>query len=83
MQISFRIESFHGKSQFSYFYILDEKGDSPSTSKHCLGILYEMFGVNKSCNHLIVAGVGATMKLLLGIKREYDEEMDWMIKMFK
>lgn len=67
------------KSIFAYLFVLDEKADSPVTLKHCLGILYEAFQIGKSVNHLIVAGDGATVKLLLNLKKEYGQALDWML----
>ena len=67
------------QSKFSYMYILNEKADSPSTIKKSLGILYEAFGIHKKTNHLVVAGDGATVKLLYDLKHEYGEALDWVI----
>ncbi|XP_041452570.1 uncharacterized protein LOC121405715 isoform X1 [Lytechinus variegatus] len=67
------------KSNFSYLHVLDEKADSPNTLMHCLGILYKLFEINKNNNHLVVAGDGATIKMLINMKREYGEVLDWVI----
>nr|XP_054755303.1 uncharacterized protein LOC129261272 [Lytechinus pictus] len=67
------------KSKFAYLFVLDEKADCPVTLKHCLGILYDTFQIGQSVNHLIVAGDGATVKLLLNLKKEYGQALDWMI----
>ena len=72
-------EKYVEKSQFSYMYILDEKADCPATLKRSLGHLYETFEVGKKVNHLVVAGDGATVRLLLNLKTEYGESLDWMI----
>ena len=67
------------QSSYSYMYVLNEKADSPETIKHTLGLLYESFNINKSLNHLVIAGDGATIRLLLNVKREYGEALDWVI----
>ncbi|XP_030853471.1 uncharacterized protein LOC100890520 isoform X1 [Strongylocentrotus purpuratus] len=67
------------KSKCSYLYVLDEKADCPGTLKRTLGILYDTFKVKDETNHLIIAGDGATIKLLLNIKKEYGPSLDWVI----
>ena len=67
------------KSQFAYLYVLDEKADSPVTMKKALGVLYDTFQINKCTNHLVIAGDGATIKLLYDIKSEYGKALDWVI----
>ncbi|XP_072175113.1 LOW QUALITY PROTEIN: uncharacterized protein [Diadema setosum] len=67
------------KSKFAYLFVLDEKADSSNTLKNCLGILCEAFQIGRSINHLIVAGDGATVKLLLNLKKEYGQSLDWML----
>ena len=63
-------EKYVEKSQFSYMYILDEKADCPATLKLTLGLLYDTFEVGKKVNHLVIAGDGATVRLLLNLKVE-------------
>ena len=75
LQASHQVE----KSSFSYLYVLDEKADSADTLVHCLGLLYELFEINNKTTHLIVAGDGATIKLLMNIKKKYGEQLDWVI----
>ena len=67
------------KSKFAYLFVLDEKADCTNTLKNCLGILYEAFQIGRLVNHLIVAGDGATVKLLLNLKKEYGQSLDWML----
>ena len=67
------------KSKCSYLYILDEKADCAATLKRCLGMLYDIFQVKDKINHLVIAGDGATIKLLLNIKKEYGQSLDWVI----
>ncbi|XP_071481651.1 uncharacterized protein [Diadema antillarum] len=67
------------KSKFSYMYILNEKADSPETMKRSLGLLYDSFKVGKDINHLIVVGDGATIRLLVNLKNEFRESLDWVI----
>lgn len=78
-KLSLENEKYVEKSQFSYMYILNEKADCPATLKRSLGLLYDSFGVNKKINHLVIAGDGATVRLLLNLKAEYGESLDWMI----
>ena len=67
------------KSKSSYLYILDEKADCPATLKRCLGILYDVFQVKNETNHLVIAGDAATVKLLMNIKKEYGQSLDWVL----
>ena len=66
-------------SKFSYMYVLDEPADSRQTLLRSLHLLYDSFKVSKDINHLVVAGDGATFKLILDIKQEYGDSMEWLI----
>ena len=44
-----------------------------------LGLLHQSFGVGKQINHLVIAGDGATIKLLLETKFEYGDSLGWVI----
>ena len=67
------------KSKFSYLHIINEKADCARTLKSVVGLLYDLFQVSKSINHLVVAGDGATIKILLDVKREYGNMLDWIV----
>ena len=67
------------KSQFSYLYVLDEPADTKQTLQKSIQLLYDLFEIGRNVNHLIVAGDGATFKMLLNIKREYGAALDWLI----
>lgn len=67
------------KSKFSYIYVLNEKADCAQTVKSVIGLLYDLFKISKSINHLVIAGDGATVKILLDVKKEYGEVLDWVI----
>ncbi|XP_038061686.1 uncharacterized protein LOC119732298 [Patiria miniata] len=67
------------KSKFSYIYVLNEKADCAGTVKSVVGLLYDLFKISKSVNHLVLAGDGATVKILLDVKKEYGEMLDWVV----
>ncbi|XP_071796281.1 uncharacterized protein [Asterias amurensis] len=67
------------QSKFNYLYVLNEKADSAETLKKMLGLLYKSYGVGTLINHLVIAGDGATVKLLSEIKIEYGTSLAWVI----
>ena len=67
------------KSLFSYLNVIDLPADSPHTVKSCIQLLYDTFKITVNMNHLVVCGDGATFKILLDIKREYGDALQWMI----
>ena len=78
-KLSLNSQSKCEQSKFNYLYILNEKADSAETLKKMLGLLYKSFGVGKHINHLVIAGDGATIKLLSEIKFEYGDSLGWVI----
>ena len=81
MKVKFALEQevHTEQSKISYLNILNEKADSSSTIKKVLDILYKTFEINKTTNHLVVAGDAATIWLLFHVKKEYGECLDWVI----
>ncbi|XP_022111561.1 uncharacterized protein LOC110990766 [Acanthaster planci] len=67
------------QSKFSYLYVLNEKADSALTIKSVVSLLYDLFHISKSVNHLVVLGDGATFRILLDVKKEYGEVLDWVV----
>lgn len=47
--------------------------------KCTLDLLYDTFAVKTKLNHLVVVRDGAMIRILLHIKREYGQTMDWVI----
>ena len=66
-------------STYEYLDVLDENADSRDTMIELVTRLYHEFHICDSRDHLIVAGDAKTYQHLQHIKREYGEQLSWLI----
>ncbi len=66
-------------SVYEYLDVLDENADSRDTMIGVMTRLHHEFYIGDSRDHLIVAGDAKTYQHLQEIKREYGEQLSWLI----
>ncbi|CAG2184537.1 unnamed protein product [Mytilus edulis] len=66
-------------SEFHSIAVLDETADSKATVELTLNILYGKFQVGTKINYLVVVGDGKSYDILIKLKSEYGNALDWVL----
>ncbi|CAC5406554.1 unnamed protein product [Mytilus coruscus] len=66
-------------SEFHSIAVLDETADSKATVELTLNILYDKFQVGTKINYLVVVGDGKSYDILIKLKSEYGNALDWVL----
>ena len=78
----FRLTSSSTTTERSVVHFVDlnsKPADNKETLLSALATLHEKHGVGKYVDFLVVAGDGKTFDHLINLKREYGEELNWML----
>ena len=67
------------KSDFKYFYVLDEKADCPATLEKIFAKLYDQFDIGKTLNQVVISGDALTFDYILRLKESSGGFYDWIV----
>ncbi|CAC5409411.1 KRAB [Mytilus coruscus] len=66
-------------SEFHSIAVFDETDESKATIELTLNILYDKFQVGTKINYLVVVGDGKSYDILIKLKSEYGNTLDWVL----